>query len=293
MKRWLKYASVLLGFVLSGERVSFAAENETKAATFAEQFQSIQKQFGETAYAYLNTNDAERKQISVRLDKLTLACLELAEKNPDDPQALDALVQVVSQEYWLENYSLHPDFGKDDPQAKAIELMLQHHLQSDKLGYACRLVQFCFRQECETFLRTVLEKSPHRDVQGTACLRLAQFLVNRREKIDLLKDQPELASRYEGLYGKDYIDRLRRQDRAEVIKEAESFCERADKEFGDLKVLYAGTVSEQVKTELFEIRNLSVGKTAPEIASEDQDGKSFKLSDYRGKIVLLYFWSEF
>ena len=140
---------------------------------------------------------------------------------------------------------------------------------------------------------TVLEKSPHRDVQGTACLRLAQFLVNRREKIDLLKDQPELASRYEGLYGKDYIDRLRRQDRAEVIKEAESFCERADKEFGDLKVLYAGTVSEQVKTELFEIRNLSVGKTAPEIASEDQDGKSFTLSDYRGKIVLLYFWSEF
>jgi len=181
---------VLLGFVLSGERVSFAAENEPKAATFAEQFQSIQKQFGETAYAYFNTNDAERKQIAVRLDKLTLACLELAEKNPDDPQALDAMVQVVSQEYWLENYSLQPGFGKDDPQAKAIKLMLQHHLQSDKLSEACRRVQFCFRQECETFLRTVLEKSPHREVQGTACLRLAQFLVNRREKIDLLKDQP-------------------------------------------------------------------------------------------------------
>src|SRR5947208_9621182 len=293
MKRWLQYTGVLLGFVLSGERASFAAENETKAATFAEQLQSIQKQFGETAYAYFNTNDAERKQTIVRLDKLTLACLALAEKNPADPQALDALVQVVSQEYWLENYSLQAGFGKDDPQAKAIELMLEHHLQSDKLSEACRRVQFCFRQECETFLRTVLEKSPHREVQGTACLRLAQFLVNRREKIGLLKDQPELTTRYEGLYGKDYIDRLRRQDRDEAIKEAETFYERADKEISDVKVPWGGTVGEVARTELFEMRNLAVGKTAPEIASEDQDGKSFKLSDYRGKVVLLYFWSEF
>ncbi|MCH7725812.1 MAG: redoxin domain-containing protein [Planctomycetes bacterium] len=26
---------------------------------------------------------------------------------------------------------------------------------------------------------------------------------------------------------------------------------------------------------------------------KDQDGKQFKLSDYRGNVVLLYFWSEF
>jgi len=86
---------------------------------------------------------------------------------------------------------------------------------------------------------------------------------------------------------------LRRQDRAEAIKEAETFYERADKEFSDVKVPWGGTVGEVARTELFEMRNLAVGKTAPEIASDDQDGKSFKLSDYRGRIVLLYFWSEF
>ena len=54
-----------------------------------------------------------------------------------------------------------------------------------------------------------------------------------------------------------------------------------------------GTVGESAKAELYEIRHLSVGKEAPEIEGGDQDGKRFKLSDYWGKVVLLYFWSEY
>jgi peroxiredoxin len=44
---------------------------------------------------------------------------------------------------------------------------------------------------------------------------------------------------------------------------------------------------------LFELRHLAVGKQAPDIEGQDQDGKQFKLSDYRGKVVLLDFWSHF
>jgi cytochrome oxidase Cu insertion factor (SCO1/SenC/PrrC family) len=33
-----------------------------------------------------------------------------------------------------------------------------------------------------------------------------------------------------------------------------------------------------------------VGDKAPEIAGQDVDGKEFKLSDYRGKVVVLDFW---
>lgn len=36
----------------------------------------------------------------------------------------------------------------------------------------------------------------------------------------------------------------------------------------------------------------SAGKPAPEISGFDSDGKPFKLSDYRGKVVLLDFWAE-
>ncbi len=35
-----------------------------------------------------------------------------------------------------------------------------------------------------------------------------------------------------------------------------------------------------------------VGKRAPEIRGVDLDGKRFKLSDYRGKVVVLDFWGN-
>ena len=38
--------------------------------------------------------------------------------------------------------------------------------------------------------------------------------------------------------------------------------------------------------------NLSIGKEAPEIEGEDIDGNKFKLSDYRGKVVVLDFWGH-
>jgi hypothetical protein len=34
-----------------------------------------------------------------------------------------------------------------------------------------------------------------------------------------------------------------------------------------------------------------IGKPAPEIGGKDGDGRSFRLSDYRGKVVLLDFWA--
>ena len=60
-----------------------------------------------------------------------------------------------------------------------------------------------------------------------------------------------------------------------------------------MKTAFDGTVGRKARSELFDLRSLSVGKAAPEIQGTDQDGKPFKLSDYKGKVVLLDFWSEF
>jgi hypothetical protein len=200
---------------------------------------------------------------------------------------------VVTQEYWLNTYTSHAGWGQESPQAKAIALLLRDHLQSDRLGETCKRVNFGFRQECETFLRTVLTESPHREVQGQACLRLAQFLAGLVEKLDSMKEQPELVRRCEGLFGKDYIAALQRQDHVTVMKEAEALYERASVEYGDVKLPYDETVGGVAQMDLFDIQHLAVGKMAAEIDGEDQDSRPFRLSDYRGKVVLLYFWSEY
>ena len=38
--------------------------------------------------------------------------------------------------------------------------------------------------------------------------------------------------------------------------------------------------------------DLAIGKVAPEIQGVDGDGMPFKLSDYRGQVVLLDFWGD-
>ncbi|MCI0376476.1 MAG: peroxiredoxin family protein [Gemmataceae bacterium] len=274
--------------------VAAADEVKDKPITPAEQYIALVKDFNQAASLFFNAaTDEERTKQVARAIKLAPRLLELVEKNPHDAFVIDALIQVVNQELWLQANTKDPGRANDRTEASALELLLRHHVRSDKLGEACRRVQYGFRKECETFLRTVLEMSPHRDVQALACLRLAQFLHGRLQRLDLIKEQPEMAKRYERLFGKDYLDALLRQDRAKAVKDVEKVFEWADAKYGDVKVPYGGTVAERVKTELYEIRFLSIGKTVQEIEGDDQDGKRFKLSDYRGKVVLLYFWLEY
>jgi thiol-disulfide isomerase/thioredoxin len=50
-------------------------------------------------------------------------------------------------------------------------------------------------------------------------------------------------------------------------------------------------LGEQAEAALFQMRNLEIGCTVPEIEGEDVDGKPMKLSDYRGKVVVITFWA--
>jgi AhpC/TSA family len=267
---------------------------QDKPGTPEEQYKALVKEFQQAANLSFNAaTDEERAKGVAQGITLAPRLLELVEKHPREAFALDALVQVVNQELWLVSNTKHPGRGNDRTESRALELLLRDHIRSDKLAEACRRAQYGFGKHCETFLRAVMETSPHRDIRGLACLRLAQFLDGRLKRLDLVKEQPDMTKRYEGLFGKEYLDGLMQQDRAKAVKEIEAAFELADAKYGDVKVPYGTTVADRVKTDLYEIRFLSVGKTAPDIEGDDQDGHRFKLSDYRGKIVLLYFWLEY
>ncbi|WP_206108154.1 peroxiredoxin family protein [Paludisphaera soli] len=215
----------------------------------------------------------------------------LAERYPRDPVALDALTEAV----WQVNTTPYPVemVGRDPARPKAFELLRRDHIGSEKLGPLCERISYGFGAEYEPFLRDVLEKNPHKEVRAQACLALAHFLGNRSLKLDLVLGDPKQAREFADLYGEEYLERLRRQDRVKAAEEAEALLVRAMRDYGgDVKLPDGETVAEKAEPELFGLRHLAVGKTAPDIEGQDQDGVRFKLSDYRGKVVLIDFWSE-
>jgi AhpC/TSA family len=46
----------------------------------------------------------------------------------------------------------------------------------------------------------------------------------------------------------------------------------------------------RAKGSLFALENLAIGMVVPEITGTDHEGKPFKLSEYKGKVVVLDFW---
>ncbi len=267
--------------------------SQVKPATAAEQYQTLLKENRELPEELSKAKTAdERKRIAARMQSLPQRFLELAEKHPHNPVAVEALTQVIA----TVNSTIFPANSPDSPGYKALVLLTRDHTLSAKMGDVCQYVAFGFHKSHEDLLRAVLDKNPHKEVQALACLSLAQFLHDRSQRLDVLasQDKPEMAERYHRVFGKEFVEALQRQDPAAAAREYESLFERALRA-GDVMIpatYYGsgGTVAEKAKAALFQIRNLAVGKVAPDIEGEDQDGKRFKLSDYRGRVVLLDFW---
>jgi hypothetical protein len=290
--------------VLSFAGAAPSADQGAEApGTLAQEYQRALKESGQISPNFRDAKtDEERKQTVEATDKFARRFVMLAEKYPNDPLAIEVLTQAIRvmngvdsaiQMSWVTNQTAFPIRSMDDSTELAMMLLLRHHIRSDKLGTVCERMRYGTRKEYEAFLHKVIKESPHKDVQGIACLSLAQFLNSHASKFDLLQDRPELADRYEALLGKAYYEELRRKGRDGRTKEVEALLEQAEAKYGEVKMPWGGPVGEQAKAELFSIRHLGVGKQSQDIDGKDQDGKPFKLSDYQGKVVLLYFWSEF
>ena len=71
----------------------------------------------------------------------------------------------------------------------------------------------------------------------------------------------------------------------------EKLLDRVVNEFGDVEGRRR-TLGESAASELFEIRSLQIGMIAPEIVGEGIDEKTMKLSQFKGKVVVLDFWGD-
>jgi hypothetical protein len=272
-----------------------ALDEPKKPPTAAEQVRALERQYGEQqeafqkAYREAKTQKEKQKVFQEKYPqpaRLAPRFLEVAEKNPRDPAAVEALVWVVRNAF---------DNSKDSPYDKALRVLRKDHIKSEKLApvVADRSMRFARSESVAEFLREAREKNPHRNVQGLAAMALAQNLMQRAKLLSQMKDQPAQAKRYEQIFGKDVVENLRKQDPDKLTKETEKLLRRVVEKYADVKMPSGGTLGKEAAAQLQAIREpIAADRPAPEIEGEDIDGKKFKLSDYKGKVVLLDFWGN-
>jgi hypothetical protein len=235
-------------------------DSKDKQGTPKEQFEALKKEMDKAREADIKalqsakTDEERRKGLAAYLktpEAYVGKALELAEKNPKDPAAFDALVWIA------ENGGTGPVVDK------AADLLAKE--PAAKLARVLPSLQRSPAQAPGKVLRTIVEKGTDDDLRAKALAALSGHM----------EMQSQIAQQF------------KLPDADKPAKATETYFEDVLKKYGDNAKL-----RKVAEDELFPIRHLSVGKPAPEIEGEDIDGKPFKLSEYRGKVVLLDFWGN-
>ena len=204
--------------------------------------------------------------------------MALVEANPKEPAAADAL-------YWVAN-----TLRQGDVATQAVELLFKNHPESDKIAPACMMLAYNVSKSSEGLLREVMKTNTQRQVQANACYALAN-LLKRAEQLAGMLDNEERAKQIENYYGKEMVAYLKAKDPKATKTELEQLFATIVEKYADVPGP-RGTLGASAEAELFEIRFLAVGCVAPDIEGEDIDATPFKLSDYRGKVVMIDFWGD-
>jgi thiol-disulfide isomerase/thioredoxin len=187
--------------------------------------------------------------------------------------------------------------------AQSVGFLRDYHATNPNVARICwelgtRYWNFTF-QPATDFLRTAADRNPNREVRGQAVLALA-----RRAKTESWcsiyfseSTPPEDAGFAKAKTA--YLERAKNENPESLSREAAKLLNLVLDEYADCPTLlstnslpFMATLGEVAQVELYDLNHLSVGKMAPEISGEDLDGHKFKLSDYRGKIVMLSFWAS-
>lgn len=180
--------------------------------------------------------------------------LALAKENPGDDVAFDALVWIV------ENY----DSGQPRAQLdEAIDLIEKHFFKSPRLKAIIPSLADSDSRKAGALVEKLAEKGENRDVRGLASFCLAY-------------------SRYGKYAGGD----------PKALAAIEALLERVGRDYADVKLEDDKTLGKLADAQLYEVKYLQPGKVAPDIEGTEVNGKRMKLSDFRGKVVMLVFWGS-
>ena len=266
-----------------------AQDTEPTTQTEAQRaYEALQEKYDQAEEAYREAIEAaepdDRRKIYEehypQPEKYAADFFAIADKYPGDPGAGDALLWIAQR------------VQDQEHKLRAIEGLLARHANLDelpptlgRLGAPTQAAQALLRR-CASHERVA--------ISGHATFGLASMLNDFAKLSKTVGDLDEdMYQRYADYYGEETMNAAKTADVAALRAESEKLYEAVVKNeaFAALEY-YRGTLGEKAERNLFEARNLIVGKVAPDIEGEDVDGNSFKLSDYRGKVVFLDFWGD-
>ena len=274
--------------------LALVGQSEASDVSMSEQVQRLDRDWeryrGKFTHDYeaASTDDDRIKiqsQFEESLHALGKQALNVVSDRPKEPAAIDALL-------WLTRRGLSPE------SSEAWKILIRDHLTSDRLVPACMAT----RREvvantvlAERFLREVIAHTSHREVRGHATFALANFLNFQAETLEQYESSPR----------DSWIPKMTPENRAALWLGAPTIYSGRPRDcsktvaarFAELRDHRNRPLGELARGELYEMHHLGIDKAstgierklAPDIKGEDADGRSFRLSDYRGKVVVLTF----
>jgi RNA polymerase sigma factor (sigma-70 family) len=260
-------------------------ERDRTSKAFAEAYQKARS--AEEKQAVANTN---RKTQESLLQKI----LDLAAANPKDSYAEEALVTLGI------SFAPRPVFHR------AIELLVRDHIKSESIEPLFRHAGMMTDPMFEFLCRAAIDKSPHPNIQGLACYRLARFLEIQASFFVVQAATPGRASAEAGAPPMGFESARQRLERLgphALDDEAIALYTRVINEFigipsgelianltdDEIQGGQLASIGENAQIYLADLITHGVGKPAPEIEGLDINDQEMRLSDFRGKVVILYF----
>ena len=175
--------------------------------------------------------------------------------------------------------------GINDPEQTTLDVMLRADIPEELIPGLFFQMEYFQSEEHETLLRTVLENSPQRAVRGHAALCLARFFRAGSLRLSGVKNYLRMRSAGDQQPLTPENQRIMDIGQEKLLYEAERYLDEVLDNYADVQYAEGRTLGAVAQ----EMKQLSLGQVAPEIEGEDVYGKSFRLSDYRGKVVVLSF----
>ena len=252
-----------------------AATEPTPAEAFAQlndEFDQAQQEFIEKLRGVSRAEQIALRQKDPR-PAFVSKFIEFAEAHADAAVAMDAWRKVV-------------EIAPGDQAEKGIDKLIEHDPNDEQLLAAITRRSRSPNPKVEEWLNKLVDNATDDKVRGTAMLSLANYIGTLAD-FKSYADNPQFVAQMPEIA--EYLKKDRPSDEGERVT---ALLNEVAEKYGDVPFGRGSNLAEEAEGALFVINYLSIGKEAPDIEGTDLDGEEFKLSDYRGKVVMLDFWGD-